>query len=356
MQNYKILACGGGTISHATPVVAVLDAWKKKYPATKILYIASRNGPEIEYVQGKFPFREIFAGKFYRAIDLRNIVSAIDNFIGLTQALFIFWRFKPDLVFAKGGYVAFPVALGAKIFKRKLIIHESDSIIGLTNKLSANYASRILTGFEKSNYQPAFQNKIEFTGIPLRQEFFSQPDVVKLQLPNDKKVLLALGGSQGAEGLNQWVMANIEKLTKDSYLVHLTGEKNWPQMKNFRRENYYSFPFLKEGLAAILKRADLVVSRAGATAISEFAYLKKPVVLVPYPFASQNHQKKNAEILAEKNAAVLIEQDDLNKRIDEIIALLNDDKKLKELAGNISEIMPKDSIAKIVSILEQELK
>ena len=202
----KIIASGGGTISHTIPLVEVLKQLDKN--VFEILYIISNEGPEFEIIKNEFSYKKIYVGKIYRNIDLRNIINIFKNLVGIVQAKIIFLSFKPDLVICKGGYVTIPIIFWSIIFNKKLIIHESDSVLGFANKFASKYAKKILTAFDKKYYPKELAKKIEVCGIPLRKEFVSA-SIDRAR--HTQKSVLVIGGSQGAKTLNQFVVNNLSK-------------------------------------------------------------------------------------------------------------------------------------------------
>ncbi|TSC92374.1 MAG: UDP-N-acetylglucosamine--N-acetylmuramyl-(pentapeptide) pyrophosphoryl-undecaprenol N-acetylglucosamine transferase [Candidatus Berkelbacteria bacterium Licking1014_85] len=365
MKKIRIIACGGGTISHAIPTITVCQSLMAINSKIEILYVASKNGPEIEYLKNNLKYTSIYCGKIYRYLTIRLIASAILNIVGFLQAFWIVLINRPKLVFAKGGYATFAIAINAKLFGIPVVIHESDSIIGLSNSIAAKFAKIILTGFPAENYEKKYHNKIVFSGIPLRNEFKSPslPRGVNVHFSPSLKTILILGGSQGAEALTSWVAKNILRFLDDTQIIHVCGSANYEKFKYLThdkniveaRNKYILLPFVRNGLAYIMKNSTLIVSRAGATSIAELSYLSKPAVLVPYPFASKNHQQKNGEILVKNKACILISQSDLDEKTAEILKLLNDSDKLKDLGKNISSIMPKDSLDRIANVINDAI-
>jgi len=242
-KKIKILASGGGTVSHTIPLLEVL----KKLDTNKyeILYVVSEDGPERKLVNGVVKFQKILVGKIYRSLNWLNIVNISKNIIGLIQAKIIFLSYKPDLVICKGGYVTLPIIFWSYIFKKDLIIHESDSVLGLANKLASKRAKKILTAFDKKYYPNKLADKIEVCGIPLRSEFLRE-----LEYKSDQKIknILIIGGSQGAESLNNFVVNNLEKFIQNKIkIIHIWGEKNAEEADHFisnlseEQKKYYKF-------------------------------------------------------------------------------------------------------------------
>ena len=352
----KILASGGGTVSHTIPLLEVLKKLDKK--KFEILYLVSENGPESELVKGVAKFQKILVSKIFRSFNWRNLINVLKNIVGLVQTKIIFLSYKPDLVICKGGYVTLPIIFWSIIFKKDLIVHESDSVLGLANRLASRRAKKILTAFDKKYYPKKLTDKIEVCGIPLRNEFIRKNEKKSIQ---KYKNILVIGGSQGAQSLNNFVVNNLEKFIQNEIkITHIWGEKNAEKASQFnaklseKQKKYYNhYLFVKSGLAKIIADSDLVISRSGATIMAELSVLKKATVFVPYPFASQNHQEKNGKIITDTKAGLVVHNDQLENKVDQIIKLLDDKQTLTDYKNNIEKIMPKRSTEKFIQIIEE---
>lgn len=355
-NKFKILASGGGTISHTIPLVEVLEKLDKNL--FEVLYIVSADGPEYEIIKDKFLYKKIFVGKMFRCIDLRNIINFIKNIIGLIQVKIILFFYKPNLVICKGGYVTIPIIFWSIIFNKTLIIHESDSVMGFANRMASKKAKKILTAFDKKYYPKELANKIEVCGIPLRNEFMQEK---KQETNNQSKKLLVIGGSQGAKTLNEFVVNNLDKFKKNNiYITHIWGEKNKVEAKCFYdnlhdndKKFYRYYTFVKKNISSLINSSDLVITRCGATIMAELSVLEKAAVFVPYPYASQNHQEKNSNIIQETDSGFVIKDDQIVNQNDNIIELINDKNKLKMYGKNIGKLFPKNSTEKFIQVIKE---
>lgn len=320
----------------------------------------------------------ILAGKFRRyhgvglwqhLIDIRtNIKNARDLvyfIVGIFQSLAIFIKNRPDILFVKGGFVGLPVGLAAALLKIPLITHDSDSIPGLTNRTLSKYAILQAVGMPIEFYKGVYKtNKLRYSGIPVRHDFIDN-NVSKDQArhiynlkPSDK-VLAVVGGSLGAIRLNQFVFENIGNL-KDYKLLWITGSNSYEAYRRkIINQNVQLFSFTND-LANIIRSADVVVSRAGATTIAELALLAKPTILVPNPILAGGHQTINAEKLAINKAAMVLSEDELQKQpflLSETVDKLVEDQKMsKELSDNISRMAIADSSTRITNVIYEVLK
>jgi len=345
----KIILTGGGTFGHISPIIALVEVLKKN-SRVDYLYIGSRNGPEREISQkNQIKFKGIFAGKRRNYSSFSNFIDYLKIIFGLIQAYFILIFFKPDLIFSKGGYVAFPIVFWAKHLKIPLVIHESDSVMGSINIYSAKFAKKICVGFPLENYQ---NTKIDFdkliyTGTPLRKEFYNIEPV-----KSEKQTILITGGSQGASKINNLVLEILPELVKKFEVYHLVGKNDFENIKSkFSNENYHPIAFT-ENMAELMNKADLIISRAGST-VAEISALGKASILIPLPSAHMDHQARNAQIYADKNAAVLVSEKNLtaSSLLSIIKRLLEDDRFRLLIGHHAKEFTTESATEDIIDIL-----
>lgn len=318
----------------------------------------------------------ISAGKFRRygrgfakeATDVRTISKNLSDSVrvlkGISQARKILTRFKPDVVFCKGGYVTVPVGIAAKQKKIPLVIHESDTVFGVANKILASRANKIAVGFKKEfYYNSKCINKIIYTGNPVRKQLYSLSEAAALKqlgIKTKLPILLVFGGSQGAEAINEAVFKAVGNLCKHYILIHQTGKaqielarvKKYQLTKSYQK-NYLPFDFLNSEMAAALASAKLIVGRASAGTISEIAANKKPAILIPNPNATANHQNLNAKVLLKSGAVRVIDESELTdlKLVSQIDRLLADKSALKYLQSNITEFFNPNASRDIAQII-----
>ncbi|MDP1706576.1 MAG: undecaprenyldiphospho-muramoylpentapeptide beta-N-acetylglucosaminyltransferase [bacterium] len=322
MNNKKIILTGGGSGGHIFPLIAVAESLKKSEPLLDIFYIGPKHSLNEEFLIRDIRVKNILNAKWRRYLSLANIFAPLKLLISFWQAFFLVLFFWPAAVFSKGGPGALPVVLAAKIFGRKIIIHESDAIPGLTNKFCGPLANRIAISFRKAAESFPVE-RMALTGNPIRIDFFQNienQDEAKKYLHFDpaKKLILILGGSLGSDRINNFFLENIGFFLKDFQIFHQTGNKNIEQvkeitssLKDYRAEGFFDLPMMKRGLAA----ADLIISRAGGSAIAEIAAVGKPSILIPLTEAANDHQRQNAYEYADLGAATVIEEENLTKNI-----------------------------------------
>jgi UDP-N-acetylglucosamine--N-acetylmuramyl-(pentapeptide) pyrophosphoryl-undecaprenol N-acetylglucosamine transferase len=307
MNQRHILLTGGGTAGHVTPNIALLPALRSA--GYMISYIGSATGIERELMaRENVPYFAIPTGKLRRYLDLRNFTDLFRIKRGFLKSLFLVARIKPRVLFSKGGFVSCPVVWACWLLRVPVIIHESDISPGLANKLSLPFAKKICYSFpETAAHLPP--HKAVHTGIPVRQSLFSGDALSGRALCrfNDARpVIMVIGGSLGAQAVNACVRQSLETLLREYQVCHVCGKGNLAE----NRPGYAQFEYVNEELAHLFAMADMVVSRAGATALFELVALGKPNLLVPLPLsASRGDQILNAQSFEKQGfSAVLLQE------------------------------------------------
>jgi len=330
----KILAVGGGSGGHVTPVVAVLKELKKRHPQAEVRFwcdkkFASQARALLGHLDPNLPVQTIASGKlrrYYHLSVLRQLLwptlvllNIRDGFLvvlGFMQSLakFVLWR--PDVVFTKGGYVCLPVGLAAKILRIPLVIHDSDAHPGLTNRILSKWATAIATGapLEYYSYPKAISR---YVGIPIADEFhpFSVSERQAAReswgIDPNRPLIVITGGGLGATRINDVVTETLHDLLKLGSVVLVAGAGQYDELRSLTPPNDSHFQlhaFVSSGMAALLGGADVVVTRAGATTILELAALAKPTILVPNGKLTGGHQLKNAAVYANADAVVVVDE------------------------------------------------
>jgi UDP-N-acetylglucosamine--N-acetylmuramyl-(pentapeptide) pyrophosphoryl-undecaprenol N-acetylglucosamine transferase len=351
----KIIIAGGGTGGHIFPAIAIANAIKKLQPDTDILFVGAAGKMEMEKVpQAGYKIQGLDIAGFNRSSLIKNIGLPFKLVKSFLQVRRIFKAFKPDAVIGVGGYSSFPVLRFAQSKGIKTFIHESNSFAGRSNILLSKHAIKIFVATD--GMERFFEKqKIIITGNPVRETIVksnvSREDGIKFfGLDTDKKTILSTGGSLGAKSINEALDKHLEEFEQhDLQLIWQTGipyavrgkerangKKNvWVNEFITRMENAYA-------------AADVVISRSGAMAIAELCVMKKPVVFVPFPYAAEDHQTVNAQNLVNKNAGLMIKDNEaIDKLIDTVILLTKDEQKQHELISNISKLAVNDADEKI---------
>ncbi len=321
----KIIFTGGGTGGHIYPIVAVIRELRKKYgDGAKLYYLGPKDRfCNIVLAKERVKVRNIAAGKIRRYLDplslIQNVIDAVFRIpFGVFQSFFWLFFINPDLVFSKGGYGSFPVAVSARFLSIPLFLQESDAVLGVASQKTSKYASAVFVSFPQT--EGFAQNKMILTGNPIRNELKngSKEGAIKtLGLKEPRPVILVMGGSQGARRINDKILDAMPELLKNYEIIHIVGPKNLKEINQEARitagaellEHYHALGFVNESaLSDIYAIADLIVSRAGSGSIFEIAAVKKPSILIPLPEAAQKHQLKNAYGYAQSGAALVMEE------------------------------------------------
>ena len=308
----KIILTGGGTAGHVTPNLALLPALQKE--GFEIRYIGSYNGIERRLMEeAGIPYDGISSGKLRRYFDVKNFSDPLRVLKGYAESLKLIRKYKPDVLFSKGGFVAVPVVLAAKHYKVPVIIHESDMTPGLANKICIPSAKKVCCNFpETLKYLPA--DKAVLTGSPIREELLSGDRLSGLQyahLSADLPVILVIGGSLGSVTVNQAVRSILPELLEKFQVIHICGKGNLDESL-IGTKGYVQYEYVDKPLRHLFAAADLVISRAGANSICEILALRKPNILIPLSAAaSRGDQILNAKSFAAQGFSTLLQEEEL---------------------------------------------
>ncbi len=357
----NILISGGGTGGHIFPAIAIADALRKIVPGCDILFVGAIGKMEMEKVpQAGYPIKGLWISGFQRNLSLKNLSFPFKVISSMMKAGQIIRKFRPDVVVGVGGFASGPtlkVAAGKGI---PVVIQEQNSFPGITNKLLAKHADLICVAYDGlEKWFPA--DKIVKTGNPVRESVIDikgkeEEAFQYFDLKKGKPVLLLVGGSQGALSVNQALAANLAEIEKCGIqMIWQTGKLFADQAGTAidtsipagRKEDFHVHEFITR-MDLAYAAADLVISRAGAIAISELSAVQKPCILIPLPSAAEDHQTKNAKALADKEAAILLKDSDARQQIAGIVAkLIENAEERKKLARNIQQFAVYGSAQKI---------
>ena len=319
----KITLVGGGTAGHVNPNFAIAELLQVSYPNTKLHFITSNQSFEKSLFEPyNFDVSYISAGKLRRYFSWQNFIDPFKVLFGTIQSIRILQSRRPDLVFMKGGFVCVPVALACKVMRIPFVIHESDASLGLANKIVSFLTSHVW--FSNPNFRnpkPKFSN----IKIPVKPSLKSGkstkiPNFSKLD--TQKPTLLIIGGSSGAKAINNFIFQNLQILSDQYNLIHITGKINSSNIPKITPKNYLQFDYVND-LKDIYAAADYVMSRAGAGSLSEFEFLGLKALLVPLPAdQSRGDQILNAQDFAEAKLGLVIDQKALE--INKVLSMLKD--------------------------------
>ena len=312
----RIVLTGGGTAGHVTPNLALIPPLQKQ--GWEVHYIGSEDGIERTLVKDLpgVTYHCIAAGKLRRYADVRNLTDPFRVIKGVGQSARLLGRIKPDIVFAKGGFVSVPVVYGAKLHGVPVLIHESDMTPGLANRLSVPFAKRLLCTFPEAARLAG--KKGLHVGTPLRPELFSGKREAGLRLfglKDDRPVLMVVGGSTGAQAINRALRAALPQLLECFQVLHLCGKGNL-DVSLEGTPRYCQKEYLTDEMPHAYAAADLLVSRAGSNTLSEILALNKPSLLIPYPkAASRGDQILNAQSFEQRGLARVLYQEDMTPEV-----------------------------------------
>lgn len=332
----KIVFTGGGTGGHFYPHIAVAEAIHRITAANRLIepqlyFLAPEPYDEESLFANNIAFIRIPAGKLRRYFSLANLVSPFVTLLGTVRAFFVLFRLFPDVVFSRGSYGSVPVVLAARLLGIPIMVHESDSKPSRATLFAAKFAKRIAVSFDSSI--PYFPKKVRggiaHTGIPIR-ELLAQPLVegAKQELGLDPGVptVLIIGGSSGSKRINEIVLEGLPDLVAFANVIHQTGKDNFAEVSSRSRvilegavpgaDRYHAFPYLTlESMRRAAGAADVVVSRAGSTSITEISLWRKPAILIPIPESISHDQRMNAYAYARTGAAVVLEEENMTPHI-----------------------------------------
>jgi UDP-N-acetylglucosamine--N-acetylmuramyl-(pentapeptide) pyrophosphoryl-undecaprenol N-acetylglucosamine transferase len=352
----KYILCGGGTSGHVMPAIAIAEGLKKYDKSAEFLFVGRDNGPENKSISDKnYPLKTLEVYGIPKKITPSSVTKLFKTLKSKETAKKIIKSFQPNAIIGTGGYVAWPVIRAGAELKIPTYIHESNSVAGRVTRSLARYCERIFTGFVLCE-GIRHRDKVMFTGTPVRDEFKStdrEHARKKLGIAKNEFAVFSFGGSGGAHMFNTLMKKTFEKCPDEKIrFIHASGQKYYDGLINNtdRKANVEIHPYITN-IADYMASADLVISRSGALTVSELAYLGKASILIPSPNVSKNHQYKNAKLLSDLGACILLEESHLNEDIliSEIMKIKSDNTLREKLMSSIkitSQKRASDIIAK----------
>jgi UDP-N-acetylglucosamine--N-acetylmuramyl-(pentapeptide) pyrophosphoryl-undecaprenol N-acetylglucosamine transferase len=351
----KILLTGGGTAGHVTPNIALIPGLKNL--GLDIHYVGTKKGMERGLIEKTgLPYHHISAGKLRRYFDFKNFTDLFRIALGFFQSLILMIKLRPAIVFSKGGFVSCPVVWAAWIFRKPIVIHESDITPGLANKLSIPFAKKVCFSFPETekHLPPA---KREMTGLPVREELLrGNADMGKrfCGFDDDKPIIMIIGGSLGAQAVNEAVRGGLDKLLDDFNICHICGKGG---KAPGTRKGYCQLEYVTEELPDIFAMANVIISRAGATTLFELLALKKPALLIPLgTAASRGDQILNARSFEKLGYCKVLLQDGLTGTIlaENIREVYENRNQYVEAMGRAEEVTGVDRVLELLDILSKD--
>ena len=358
----KFILSGGGTGGHIYPAIAIADELKKRYPDAEFLFVGANDRMEMQRVpQAGYSIKGLQIAGIQRKLSLKNLLLPFKLLKSLYQARQIIQKFQPDAVIGTGGYASAPTLKAAQWLKVPYFIQEQNSFAGITNKWVSKKANKIFVAYQ--NMEKFFpKSKIQITGNPIREGLTTIQDKNKnafenFSLDENKFTLLVLGGSLGAKSINQLISSNLSFFQENEVqILWQCGKFYYDEYKEKQTEMVQVRPFI-ENMNDAYAVADVIISRAGASSVSELCVVGKPVIFVPSPNVAEDHQTKNAQAIADEKAAILIKETELKDNFQKIfLEIFNDKQKRKILSENIKALAKPNATKQIVDEIIKIIK
>ena len=358
-QSINIILSGGGTGGHIYPAVSIANQLKEKYPEANFLFVGAKDRMEMEKVpQAGYKIKGLWISGIQRSLSLKNLAFPFKLISSLWSAFKIIKKFKPTIVIGTGGFASGPILYAASISGVKTVIQEQNSYPGITNKLLSKKADTICVAYDGlERFFPV--DKIVKTGNPVRQDLLaieSKRDeaIDFFDLKSDRKTLLIIGGSLGARAINNLIEKHINWLVENNIqVIWQTGKLYYDEFKKYDAlEGVQTHAFLNR-MDLTYEAADFIISRAGASSISELCIVGKPVIFIPSPNVAEDHQTKNALSVVNKNAALLLKESELNVFQNMFLELKNNIELQQKLSKNIKALALPNATKDIVIEIEK---
>lgn len=349
----RIMVAAGGTGGHIFPAIAIADEMRRKFPQTEFLFVGTRHRLEAHLVpQHGYPFASIWISGFRRGFHSSNVLFPLKLLVSMFQSYSLLRKFRPSVVVGTGGFVCGPVLFVATLLRIPTVVHESNSYPGITTRLLAKRVSKVLLAFERTKQWLPRRDNVFVVGTPTREQLAqitSSEGKKFFGLDSEKTTVLVLGGSQGAAAINRAIRSIVTELyEKNIQLIWQTGEREYEELRSFERKGQVWVGAFIHSMEYAYAAADVVVCRAGATTLAEITRLGKAAIFIPFAAAAADHQRLNAQMLAETGAAVLLSENEAQQQLlAEILRLTEDESLQKQLEERCKAFGHPDAAAKI---------
>lgn len=361
MTNYKFILSGGGTGGHIYPAIAIANELKLQFPDAEFLFVGAQDKMEMQKVpQAGYEIKGLWIAGLQRKLTLQNLMFPLKLATSLLESRRIIRQFKPNVVIGTGGFASGPLLQAAGQAGIPTVIQEQNSFPGITNKLLSKRANAICVAYE--NLERFFpKEKIVLTGNPVRQDLIDieskkEEAIAFYGLDPNKKTLLVLGGSLGARRVNQLIEKELQNmLSQDVQIIWQCGKLYFEDYKKYNQQHVRVVDFI-ERMDFVYAAADVIISRAGASSVSELCIVGKPVIFIPSPNVAEDHQTKNAQAIVDAKGAILLNESELDSQFSIIFeALMKDDGKQKQLSANIKKLAMPNATKVIVEEIKKLL-
>lgn len=363
MKKYKFILSGGGTGGHIYPAIAIANELKLRFTDAEILFVGAQDKMEMQKVpQAGYKIEGLWIAGLQRKLTLQNLMFPFKLLSSLWKSRKIIKKFQPDAVIGTGGFASGPLLQIANSLSIPTVIQEQNSYPGITNKLLSKKANSICVAYENlDRFFP--KEKIVFTGNPVRQDLLDidskrEEGLAYFKLDAAKKTLIVLGGSLGARRVNQLIEKELDfLLANDIQVIWQCGKLYFEEYQIYnKRINVQVVAFI-DRMDLIYAVADFVISRAGASSVSELCLVGKPTLFIPSPNVAADHQTKNAKAIVDKKGAILLKENELEEKFETIFSdLISNQNLQKELSQNIKKLAKpnatKDIVEQIIKLIQ----
>lgn len=359
MKQWRIIISGGGTGGHIYPAIAIAQEILNRQPLAEILFVGASDRMEMQMVpKAGFKITGLWISGIQRKLSLSNLMFPFKLLSSMLKASKIIKKHQPDIVIGTGGFASAPLLKMANMMNYPSLIQEQNSYAGVTNKWVAKEADVICVAYDKmERYFP--EEKITWTGNPVRQDLIdnklTQKEAIsKFELEANRQTVLVIGGSLGAMMINKTIAKYVYLFEAlNCNLIWQCGAYYFEKYQSFNTSNHKVLKYI-DNMQAAYAAADIIISRAGAGSVSELSLVGKPVIFIPSPNVAENHQYKNAKSVSDHNAAICIEEKDINEAFETTVKeLLKDENKQKSLAENIKKLAKPNATKDIVDLVEK---
>lgn len=356
----KAIISGGGTGGHIYPAIAIADEIKRRYPDAEILFVGASDRMEMQKVPAAgYKIKGLWIAGLQRTLSAKNLLFPVKLLFSLVKAYFIVLRFKPDIAVGTGGYASGPTLFVANKRKIPTLIQEQNSYPGITNKLLGRTVEKIAVAYD--NMQRFFpEAKIIKTGNPVRSDLLSlkspqKSDYLSFRMKSNKPILLVLGGSLGARSINQLIDTNLNWILQQGIQVlWQTGAYYFEQYKTRSCEGVEVMAYIND-MPKVYSMTDYIISRAGASSVSELCLVAKPTLFIPSPNVAEDHQTKNAQSVVEKNAAIMLSEKEINSFQEKFKTWIGDKQQLEQMSIELKNLALPNATVEIVDQIEKLL-
>lgn len=363
MKKPRFIISGGGTGGHIYPAVAIANELKAQYPDAEFLFVGAQDKMEMQKVpQAGYPIEGLWIAGLQRKLTLQNALFPVKLASSLLKSFRIVKKFKPDVVIGTGGFASGAVLKVASMLGIPTVIQEQNSYPGITNKLLAKKANKICVAYE--NLERFFpKEKMMLTGNPVREDLIEvgskkEEAVSYFKLDASKKTLLVLGGSLGARRINQLIEKELDfLLSKNIQILWQCGKLYLKDYEKYNSKGNVQVTAFIDRMDLVYAAADVVISRSGASSVSELCIIGKPTIFIPSPNVAEDHQTKNAKAIVDKNGALLIKESDLDFQFETVFFdLISNENKQIELSQNIKKLALPNATKTIVEEIKKLIK